>query len=152
MDNNNLLSQEGMTQGDPLAMPMYALATILFIRRLEGNSKQVWYADDSAALGKLADLKNWWDKLTCVDPKFGYFANASKSWPVTKESCHDYTFFFFTGTGVHVTQANRLYLNAAIVSREFIDAHVESKINSWLSCIIRLARVGGTGRAGRANA
>ena len=49
VDGDTLFSQEGTTQGDPLAMPMYALATIPLIKKLEGNYKQVWYADGAAA-------------------------------------------------------------------------------------------------------
>ena len=76
-----VLSQEGTTQGDPLAMPMYALATIPLIKKLEGDSTQVWYADDAAAAGKITAR---WDKLINSGPSFGYFPNASKSWLVTK--------------------------------------------------------------------
>ena len=64
VDGDTLFSQEGTTQGDPLAMPMFALATIPFIKKLKGPSKQIWYADDAAAIGKLADLRAWWDHLT----------------------------------------------------------------------------------------
>jgi hypothetical protein len=59
---------------------MYALATIPLIKKLKGNSKQIWYADDAAAIGKLADLRVWWDHLTREGPDFGYFPNPSKTW------------------------------------------------------------------------
>jgi len=39
---------EGTTQGDPLAMPMYAISLLPFIRKLSGLSRQVWHADDAA--------------------------------------------------------------------------------------------------------
>ena len=42
--------------------------------------KQVSYADDLAAGGKLENIKIWWDLLTNLGPKIGYFPNSSKSW------------------------------------------------------------------------
>ncbi len=50
VDGDVLYSCEGTTQGDPLAMPMYALATVPIIKRLHSLSEdidQVWYADRS---------------------------------------------------------------------------------------------------------
>ena len=56
VDGDVILSQEGTTQGDPLAMPMYGLATIPVIRKLDGLCEQIWYADDSAAIGTVVQL------------------------------------------------------------------------------------------------
>ena len=54
VDGSVLYSSEGTTQGDPLAMPMYALATIPPIKKLQSvDVKQVWYADDASAAGKI---------------------------------------------------------------------------------------------------
>ena len=55
-----ILSQEGTTQGDPLAMAMYALALVPMIAKLSNVVKQIWYADDAAAAGLLTDLLTWW--------------------------------------------------------------------------------------------
>ena len=63
VDGDTILSQEGTTQGDPLAIPMYALATIPLIKKLHRNYKQVWYVDDAAAVGGL-----W----TCAIGGIGY--------------------------------------------------------------------------------
>ena len=69
VDGDSLLSQEGTTQGDPLAMAMFGLSTIPLIRRLDGHCKQVWYADDSAAIGPVDTVKHWWDSLVKEGPK-----------------------------------------------------------------------------------
>ena len=58
MGGETLLSQEGTTQDDPLAMAMYALATVPLIYKVKANGlRQVWYADDAAGGGKLASLR-----------------------------------------------------------------------------------------------
>ena len=59
IDGEVLLSQEGTIQGDPLAMAMYAIATLPLIHRLDHQTKQVWYADNTAAGGKLHHLHSW---------------------------------------------------------------------------------------------
>ena len=56
VDGDVLYLEEGTTQGEPLAMPFYALATIPLIRKLSAHVTQVWYADDAAACGKISDL------------------------------------------------------------------------------------------------
>ena len=56
-----ILSSEGTTQGDPLAMANFAIATIPLIHRLKESSSasQVWFADDATAGGELRSLKQW---------------------------------------------------------------------------------------------
>ena len=49
MDGLVLALEQGTMQGDPLAMPMYALATHCVGDSL--NIVQVWYADDASAAG-----------------------------------------------------------------------------------------------------
>ena len=141
VDGDTILSQEGTTQGDPLAMPMYALVTVPLIKKLHGNYKQIWYADDAAAVGRIVDLRDWWDKISTSGPGFGYFPNASKTWLVTKEGLHDAGLSFFANTGVSVTSNGRPYLSAAIGSWDYVAGQVESKVNEWTSNIQCLATI-----------
>ena len=80
IDGTSILSREGTTQGDPLAMPMYAISLIPVIQRLRGIAKQVWYADDAAAGGSLCQLKKWWNILCSFSGSFWYNVNAVKCW------------------------------------------------------------------------
>ena len=108
MDGDVLLSQEGTTQGDPLAMSMYALATIPLIRKLKDNISevnQVWYADDASGSGK---IKDWWDHLNTFGPMYGYYTNANKTWLVTKKDFHHEAEVAFEG--VQITSEGRPYL------------------------------------------
>ena len=144
VDGDTLQSQEGTTQGDPLAMPMYVLATIPLIKKLKGSSKQIWYADDATTAGKIADLRAWWDLLISEGPDFGYFPNPSKTWLITKEGFNDAGLSGFAGKGVRITSDGRPYLGAAIGSGEYVKNYVKSKVNSWLSNVSNLTTIAKT--------
>ncbi len=114
-------------------MAMYGLATTPLIRRLDGLCMQVWYADDSAAAGRLAQLREWWDKLASEGPSFGYYANPSKTWLVTKDGYLEEASAIFADCGVNITPNGRLYLGAVIGLQEFTAEYVRSKVSDW-SC------------------
>ena len=75
------LLSEGTTQGDPLAMAMYAVALKPLLGSLKRHCKQVWFADDGTGCDSLKNLKTWWDALE----KEGYFPKASKSLLILKK-------------------------------------------------------------------
>ena len=77
IDGDIIHSCEGTTQGDPLGMPMYALATVPLIKKLTTAMTQTWYADDGATTGNIVNLQLWLDEISCLGPSFGYHANAS---------------------------------------------------------------------------
>ena len=80
-----IMSAEGTTQGDPIAMPMYALGILPLIRALSAEGTiQMWFADDSSAGGRVQRLRAWWDILRQKGPAYGYAANAEKSVLVVK--------------------------------------------------------------------
>ena len=57
VDGESLLFREGITQGDPIAMPLYVLATLPLLRAVKTEGAvQVWYADDVGAGGKIEGL------------------------------------------------------------------------------------------------
>ena len=133
--------QKGTTQGDPLAMAMYGLATIPLIRRMDGPWKQVWYADDSAATGTVVQLREWWDRLATEGPGFGYVANPAKTWLVIKDGHCEEASRIFAGSGVNITSDGRPYLGAAIGSQEFIEGYVRSKVQAWSADLSHLSEI-----------
>ena len=96
-------SLEGTTQGDPLAMAIYALAILPLINRAKlsaGNATQCWFADDAGAGGKLQDLFNWWCVLAEKGPLYGYFVNPPKTWPVVKDCRYASATALFQNSGI----------------------------------------------------
>ena len=134
IDGRQLLSTEGTTQGDPLAMAMYAISVLPLINALrECDVNQTWFADDATAGGSLNDLRGWWSRLVTLGPAYGYFVNAVKTWLIVKEKSFSIAKEVFSGCGVNVTMEGRHHLGAAIGSRSFVTQHMQEKVNYWVS-------------------
>ena len=141
VDGEVLYSEEGTTQGNPLAMPLYALATIPLINCLssDDNVKQVWYADDASAAGRLSSIRSWWDLLQSSGPEFGYHVNARKTWLITKEAHLSEAEELFRDSDVNITSHGRPYLGAALGSAEFCEEFVIHKVAEWKEELTQLA-------------
>ena len=137
-------SCEGTTQGDPLAMAMYALAVVPLIKRLRvavPSVGQVWFADDATAVGKLKLLHKWWQILSSLGPNFGYFSNASKTVLIVKPHLLTIAKSIFADTGMEITDKGQRHLGAALGSREFAEGFVAKKVCSWSSEVLALAEI-----------
>ena len=49
------------------------------------NAKEVAFADDSSVTGSVKSIKDYWNKLTAIGPKYGYFPKPTKSFLIVKE-------------------------------------------------------------------
>ena len=61
-----VLSKEGITQGDPLGMALVPLITKL-MEEVDATF-QVWFADDATGVGTLVNLKQWWSSISTTGP------------------------------------------------------------------------------------
>ena len=128
-----IFSQEGTTQGDPLAMPWYSVNTSIMIQSLRTSTpgvKQVWLADDSAGGGQIVPLYNWYNHLSQDGKKYGYLVNGSKRWLiVTSHVLADEARVF--GDEVNITNEGRRDLGAVVGSQELKDQYCRVKVLGW---------------------
>ena len=141
-----LSSDEGVTQGDPLAMVMYGLALLPLIRKLDlGTSVdwvQSWYADDGQAVGKLHKLREWWDMLVEEGPKYGYYPQAGKTWLVVKPGIEAQAAAVFEGTGIKIAEeGGQRDLGAAVGSKQFQEKYLNDKVRDWADQVLVLSGV-----------
>ena len=132
----------GTTQGDPLAMAMYAIVITPLIHRLEDRvNKQVWFADDATAGGNLDRLKTWWDRISEIGPDYGYYPNSSKTWLIVKDSNLEEAKTLFQGTGVSITAEGKRHLGAAIGTNSFVESYVKRKVSVWVHEVEHLSSI-----------
>ena len=138
-----LLSEEGTTQGDPLAMSMYAVATLPLIKELGqcAKTKQIWFADDASDAGELNMIKTWWNHLTTHGPGYGYYPNATKTWLLVKEPFEEKARQLFGKTGVNITTEGRRLLGAALGSGQFVSDYVSALVTSLVDRVAALAEI-----------
>ena len=71
-------SQEGVTQGDPLAMFCYGIGLLPLILQLKAEfptANKEWYADDGANATHFKTIRAYFLRLQELGPPFGYYAD-----------------------------------------------------------------------------
>ena len=113
-------------------MDVYALAILPLLQFLldftlvnKLNAKEVAFADNFTVAGKLSSIKDYWSQLTSIDPKYGYFPKASKSYLVVKEDQLLNATALFGNSNVNITVKRKRHLRAIVASdgykREYVD-------------------------------
>ena len=157
-DGSALESQEGTTQGCPLGMAMFAVASMPLIARAETpRVRQVWFADDGAGGGQVVHTRRWFDALKAHGPGVGYHMNLSKTVALVKPGAHEAFLRSFEGLtdpergGMTVVslgdgdegqlgaELGRRYLGAGVGSRTFRESFVREKVAAWCREIRSLA-------------
>ena len=136
-----LRSSEGTTQGDPLAMSLYAISLqpLITLLSVRNSAKQCWYADDATGAGSLEDIRKWWDELLTAGPALGYYPNAKKCWLVVKPEKLDDAKDVFAGTGISITTEGRKHLGAALGQRFYLEDYLGGKVKEWVNEVTALA-------------
>ena len=136
-----ILSCEGTTQGDPLAMPMYALGIIPLIREASASGAiQSWYADDSTAGGTTQELYRWWKILEGRGGCYGYHINASKSVLLVKPPFEAEAREAFKNTAIQVRVDGCRHLGAALGTDDYCRQYVSLKMEDWCREVRQLAQ------------
>ena len=139
-----LYSMEGVTQGDPLSMFLYAIGTLPLIRSLKTDCSctQIWYADDASACGSLFDLHHWFELLLSQGPDFGYVANPAKCCVVVNDSFKVDAEHLFSSLGVPVV-CNHRYLGGFIGEPAGQTAFVQDKVHQWIAPVQSYSKIAG---------
>ena len=132
-------SKKGVTQGDPLSMFIYALATIpLLGHPTEGT--HIWYVDDASACSKLQYLKEWFDHLLQVGPSYGYHPEPSKCILVVHSDHLLSAHYLFNSYGVKVLTSSTL-LGGVIGDHDGFVSYVSDCVNGWMSVVKNLVLI-----------
>ena len=132
------LSKEATIQGDPTSMGTYALSILPMLHSLHGfvltsdlQTREVAYADGLTVAGKLADIKNSWDKLSTIGPKYEYFPKSTKSYLIVKRNCLKDAKTIFTDTNINITADGRKHFGAVVGSDRYKVQYVEDPVDDW---------------------
>ena len=145
---SEIKSNEGTTQGDRVAMAIYALGITPFIMMMVelvstkcDDIKMVAFVDDFSAAGQLKPLLQWWKTLLEVGPEFGYFPEPAKSWLTTKPETQAFGKELFKDTKVKMTNSGKRLLGSVIGTFTFKKQYVDEIVSQWISEIEVLSQI-----------
>ena len=135
---SKMMSKEGTTQGDPTAMAAYVLGVTpllpFFHEFITSNfnvTKEVAFADDFTVSGKISEIKEYWDLLQHMGPKYGYFPKAAKSHLIVKQQYEQKANDVFAQSNVNITTSGKRHLGAVIGNESYKKEYVSDLVNDW---------------------
>ena len=75
-------------------------------------------------------IKDYWQKLTAIGPKYGYFSKPPKSYLIVQENKYMEAQGLFASLRVNVTAKEKTQLCAVIRSIEYRDAYVKDLVKN----------------------
>ena len=138
-------SVEGTTQGDPLAIPVYAVGITPLLSLINPSEnytedqhiseeknkvKQAAFADDFA--GSTTYIHGA-KKNEQFGPLLGYYPNALKSWLIVKSHCKTQADLIFADTKISITTEGRKYLGGYIGTSTSRDSYIKTLIQGWIN-------------------
>ena len=140
-------SKEGTTQGDPIAMAMYAIGIVPLLQqslldtKTDKNLKKIAFADDFTGVGTIPNLRMWYDLIKSHGPNIGYYPEPTKSWLIVKPEHLDHAIREFEGTGVNITIEGKRHLGAIIGSEAHKKTYIRNLVDQWISEIKVLSEI-----------
>ena len=140
-----ILSIEGVTQGDPLAMALYSIALLPLIEHLRREHPRVlqpWYSDDGAIRGTGCDVVACFHELCHVGPQYGYFPGQEKSWAVCAQEDQPELRRIFAVDKLPVKWFfGRRCVGGFAGSKAMERKWVEEKVEEWVSGVRMVAQI-----------
>jgi hypothetical protein len=138
-----ILSQEGVTQGDPLSMVLYGVALVPLAEQLRAEVPRVlqpWYADDCAMAGPVSGIAAAMALLETQGPRRGYYPEPAKSifvgrpadLPAARAALESFDFQYHEG---------HRYIGGYVGSDESMRQWLAPQIQQWVEGVRALAGV-----------
>jgi hypothetical protein len=138
-----LLSEEGVTQGDPLSMVLYGLALVPLaatLRKEHPTVVQAWYADDSVLQGRVSRVAAAMTLLQRLGPERGYFPEPAKSIFICSPDDREAAATGLEAFNFKYHDGHR-YVGGFLGTDEALSQWLAPKIQQWVKGVESLAKV-----------
>ena len=108
------------------------------------TAKRIAYADDFTGIGRLQQLKYWWEDINKLGPYIGYFPKATKSYLIVKVEHIEEAKALFSSSKIQITVRGNRHLGAIIGDPEFKIEYVNNKVDQWIEQINNLSSIAKT--------
>ena len=137
--------EEGVAQGDPMAMALYGIALLPLAEKLKRafpDAITPWFADDAAAVGNALDCANVLEFLMEKGPKYGYYPEPEKTKHIGKleDESGAKAAYLAKGLRVEFTQGHR-YLGGFLGGEPEKEEWVRAKAEKWADGVKILASI-----------